>query len=208
MGRVIVIAAALCAAAAGAWGAAIPSADEGALRMGPMAVAAFGPSSTFGGGGAFWAGYDGSWFGFDVRLGGHALNTEDGNITSVRLENEYRVYPSEGKFRPYLAAAMGLNYVYEEDASPFWGTKYEQFFLPVIAVYFGVRLTSLTSPFYFTLDSGFKHVDDCGYWTFRNRYFFALTETVAVRAGFEAAFKFEEAEFGYGLIDAGPTFSF
>lgn len=209
MGRFILICGGLCVAAAAAWAVEIPEAtDEGALRLGPMGVAAFGPSSAFGGGGALWAQYDGSWFGFDVRLGGHALNTDDSTATSVRLENEYRVYAAKGKYRPYLAPAMGLNYVAKEYTSYFRGTQYEEYFLPVIAIYFGFRLNSLASPFNLTFDSGYKHVDDNGYWTFRNRYFFALTETVTVRVGFEAAFEFEEAEFGYGLIDVGPSFSF
>lgn len=208
MGRIIItLTAALCAAAT-AWAGTIPNAtDEGALRLGPMAVAAFGPSSTFGGGGALWAQYDGSWFGVDVRLGGHALKSDDGNTTSVRWENEYRMYPFKGKFRPYLAPAVGLCYYATDYADPGGGWHYE-YFRPVVAAYFGVRLNSPSSPFYFTFDGGIKYVDDWGYGTFRNRYFFALTETVALRAGFEAAFDFDEAGFGYGLIDVGPAFSF
>jgi hypothetical protein len=209
MGRVIIISAALCVATVAAWASAIPNAtDEGALRLGPMGVAAFGPSSTFGGGAAFWAQFDGSWFGVDVRFGGHALNPENGTTTSVRWENEYWMYPFKGKFRPYLAPAIGLNYVADEYTSPWWGRERDERFLPIVAAYFGVRLNSLSSPFYMTFDGGYKYVDDRGYGTFRNRYFFALTETVALRAGFEAAFEFDEAEFGYGLIDVGPSFSF
>jgi hypothetical protein len=209
MGRVILISAALCAAAAAAGAAAIPDATaEGALRLGPMGVAAFGPSSAFGGGGALWAQYDGSWFGVDMRLGGHALNPDYGVTTSVRWENEYWMYPFKGKFRPYLAPAIGLNYVAEEDASPWWGPEREERFLPIVAAYFGIRLNSLTSPFYMTFDGGYKYVDDKGYGTFRNRYFFGLTEAVALRAGFEVAFEFDAAGFGYGLIDVGPSFSF
>lgn len=205
MGRLILISAAFCAAATAAWAAAIPNAtDEAALRLGPMGVAALGPSSSFGGGGAFWARYDGSWFGVDVRLGGHALNPEIGVTTSVRWENEYWMYPFKGKFRPYLAPAIGLNYAAEENR---WSGR-DEHFLPIIAAYFGVRLNSPTSPFYMTFDGGYKWVDDRGYGTFRNRYFFALAETVALRAGFEAAFEFEEAQFGYGLVDVGPSFSF
>jgi len=209
MGRVMVAwAAAFCAAAAAAWAAAIPNAtDEGALRLGPMAVGAFGPSSAFGGGGALWAQYDGSWFGVDMRLGGHALSTDNGTTTSVRWENEYFMYPFKGKFRPYLAPALGLGYFTREETSPWWDDR-DEGFGPIIAGYFGVRLNSLSSPFYMTFDGGYKWVDDVGYGTFRNRYFFALTETVALRAGFEAAFEFEEARFGYGLIDVGPSFSF
>jgi hypothetical protein len=209
MGRVIIISAALCVATVAAWASAIPNAtDEGALRLGPMGVAAFGPSSTFGGGAAFWAQFDGSWFGVDVRFGGHALNPENGTTTSVRWENEYWMYPFKGKFRPYLAPAIGLNYVADEYTYPWWGRERDERFLPIVAAYFGVRLNSLSSPFYMTFDGGYKYVDDRGYGTFRNRYFFALTETVALRAGFEAAFEFDEAEFGYGLIDVGPSFSF
>ena len=205
MGRfIITLTAALCAAAA-AWAGTIPNAtDEGALRLGPMAVAALGPSSSFGGGGALWAQYDGSWFGVDIRFGGHALKSDDGNTTSVRWENEYRMYPFKGKFRPYLAPAVGLNYY----ADPWLGGYREERFLPILAAYFGVRLNSLSSPFYMTFDGGYKYVDDWGYGTFRNRYFFALTEAVALRAGFEAAFEFDEAGFGYGLVDVGPSFSF
>ena len=209
MGRVIIILAAVCAAAVTVWAGAIPNAtDEGALRLGPMAVAAFGPSSAFGGGGAFWAQYDGSWFGVDIRLGGHALKPENGTTTSVRWENEYWMYPFKGKFRPYLAPAIGLNYVAEEYTSPWWGLERDEHFLPIVAAYFGVRLNSLSSPFYMTFDGGYKYVDDVGYGTFRNRYFFALTEAVALRAGFEAAFEFDEAGFGYGLVEVGPSFSF
>ncbi|HUU57125.1 MAG TPA: hypothetical protein VMW93_07275 [bacterium] len=210
MGRVLIkLAAALCAAAVTVGAGAIPNAtDEGALRLGPMAVAAFGPSSAFGGGGAFWAQYDGSWFGVDVRLGGHALKPDDGNTTSVRWENEYWMYPFKGKFRPYLAPTLGLGYFTNEETDPRWGVRRNEGFRPIIAAYFGVRLNSLSSPFYMTFDGGYKYVDDRGYGTFRNRYFFALTEAVALRAGFEAAFEFEEAGFGYGLIDVGPSFSF
>jgi hypothetical protein len=199
--------AALCAAAA--WAGTIPNAtDEGALRLGPMGVAAFGPSSSFGGGGALWAQYDGSWFGVDVRFGGHVLNSDGGDTTSLRWENEYRMYPFQGKFRPYLAPAVGLNY-FAADETDWEGRRYrEERFLPILAAYFGVRLNSPSSPFYFTFDGGYKWVDDNGFGTFRNRYFFALTETIALRAGFEAAFEFEEAGFGYGLIDVGPSFSF
>ena len=210
MGRVIVISVtALWAAATAAWAAAIPNAtDEGALRLGPMGVAALGPSSSFGGGGAFWAQYDGTWFGVDVRLGGHALNPDFGVTTSVRWENEYWMYPFKGKFRPYLAPAVGLNYVAEEYTSPWWGPERKERFLPIFAAYFGVRLNSPTSPFYLTFDGGYKWVDDRGYGTVRNRYFFALTETLALRTGVEAAFEFDEAEFGYCLLDLGPSFSF
>ncbi len=208
MRRSIMLAATLCAAAMTTWAGTIPNAtDEGALRLGPMAVAALGPSSAFGGGGAFWAQYDGSWFGVDVRLGGHVLNPEDGNTTSVRWENEYWMYPFKGKFRPYLAPAIGLNYYSHEETEP-WGGYREERFLPIVAAYFGVRLNSPTSPFYFTFDGGYKYVDDDGFGTFRNRYFFALAETLALRAGFEAAFEFDEAAFGYALVDVGPAFSF
>ena len=31
---------------------------------------------------------------------------------------------------------------------------------------------------------------------------------VFARAGFEAAFEFDKANFGYGLVDVGPCFSF
>jgi hypothetical protein len=209
MGRFIVtLTAALCAAAA-AWAGTIPNAtDEAVLRLGPMGVAALGPSSTFGGGAALWAQYDGSWFGVDVRLAGHVLKPENGNTTSVRWENEYWMYPFKGKFRPYLAPAVGLNY-FAEDATDWQGRRYrEERFLPILAAYFGVRLNSPTSPFYFTFDGGYKWVDDDGYGTFRNRYFFALTDTIALRAGFEVAFEFDHARFGYGLVDVGPAFSF
>ena len=208
MGRfIITLTAALCAAAA-AWAGTIPNAtDEGALRLGPMAVAALGPSSSFGGGGALWAQYDGSWFGVDIRLGGHALKSDDGNTTSVRWENEYRMYPFKGKFRPYLAPALGLCY-YATDYPDPWGGGHDEYFRPIIAAYFGVRLNSLSSPFYMTFDGGYKYVDDDGFGTFRNRYFFALTDTIALRAGFEAAFEFDHARFGYGLVDVGPAFSF
>jgi len=210
MGRfIITLAAALCAAAAAAWAGTIPDATgEGALRLGPMAVAAFGPSSSFGGGGALWAQYDGSWFGVDVRLGGHVLNPENGNTTSVRWENEYWMYPFKGKFRPYLAPAVGLNYFADDETDGGGDRRREERFLPIIAAYFGVRLNSLSSPFYFTFDGGYKYVDDDGFGTIRNRYFFALNETIALRAGFEAAFRFDKAKFGYGLVDVGPAFSF
>jgi hypothetical protein len=210
MGRVnIFLVTALCAAAGTAWAGTIPNAtDEGALRLGPMAVAAFGPSATFGGGGALWAQYDGSWFGVDVRLGGHVLKPENGSTTSIRWENEYYMYPFKGKFRPYLAPAVGLNY-FADDYTGRQGHRYrEERFLPIAAGYFGVRLNSPSSPFYLTFDGGYKYVDDDGFGTIRNRYFFALTETVALRAGFEAAFRFDKAEFGYGLVEAGPSFSF
>jgi hypothetical protein len=201
--------AALCAAATAAWAANIPHAtDEGALRLGPMAVAAFGPSSTFGGGGALWAQYDGSWFGVDVRLGGHVLKPETGNTTSVRWENEYWMYPFKGKFRPYLAPAVGLCYFARDHETRPYGSYHDEDFHPLVAAYFGVRLNSLSSPFYFTFDGGYKYVDDDGFGTIRNRYFFALNETIALRAGFEAAFRFDEAKFGYGLLEAGPCFSF
>ncbi len=207
MGRIIVLlTAALCAAATAAWAGTIPNAtDEAALRLGPMAVAALGPSSAFGGGAAFWAQYDGSWFGVDIRLGGHVLN--DSNTTSVRWENEYRMYFFKGKFRPYFAPAVGLGYFAYDYADP-WRSGHDESFRPIIAAYFGVRLNSLSSPFYFTFDGGYKYVDDDGFGTFRNRYFFALTETIALRAGFEAAFEFDKAKFGYGLVDVGPSFSF
>lgn len=210
MGRFpFILTAVLCTAAATVSAAAIPNAtDEGALRLGPMVVGALGPNSTFGGGGAFWAQYDGSWFGVDVRLGGHALNPEYGTKSSVRWENEYWMYPFKGKFRPYLAPAIGLNYSSARYTGWWGGTDYEERFLPIIAIYFGVRLNSPTSPFYMTFDGGYKWVDDNGFGTFRNHYFFALAETVALRAGFEAAFEFDEAEFGYGLIEVGPAFSF
>jgi hypothetical protein len=208
MGRIIItLTAALCAAATAAWAGTIPDAtDEAALRLGPMGVAALGPSSSFGGGGALWAQYDGSWFGVDVRLGGHALKSDDGNTTSVRWENEYRMYPFKGKFRPYLAPAVGLCYA-TDYPDPGWG-GHDEYFRPVVAAYFGVRLNSPSSPFYFTFDGGYKYVDDDGFGTFRNRYFFALTETLALRAGFEAAFYFDPGSFGYGLVDVGPSFSF
>jgi hypothetical protein len=203
---VATLTAALCAGAA--WAAAIPNAtDEGALRLGPMAVAAFAPSSAFGGGGALWAQFDGSWFGVDVRLGGHALKPEDGTTSSVRWENEYRMYPFQGKFRPYLAPAVGLGYFGRDESDP-GGTRHDEGFRPILAGYFGVRLNSLSSPFYMTFDGGYKYVDDEGYGTFRNHYFFALAETVALRAGFEAAFFFSDEGFGYGLVEAGPSFSF
>ena len=209
MGRfTITLTAALCAAAT-AGAATIPNAtDEAALRLGPMAVAALGPSSSFGGGGAFWAQYDGSWFGVDVRLGGHVLKSDDGDTTSVRWENEYWMYPFKGKFRPYLAPAVGLGYFAADYADPWQGGYREERFLPILAAYFGVRLNSPSSPFYFTFDGGYKYVDDNGFGTFRNRYFFALTDTIALRAGFEAAFEFDHARFGYGLVDVGPAFSF
>jgi len=210
MGRtIIVLTAALGVTAAAAGAAAIPSAtDEGALRLGPMGVGALGPSSSFGGGAAFWAQYDGSWFGVDVRLGGHSLNPDYGTTTSVRWENEYWMYPFKGKFRPYLAPAIGLNYSSSRYVAWWAGTEYEEKFQPIVAAYFGVRLNSPTSPFFLTFDGGYKWVDDNGFGTFRNHYFFALTETVAVRAGFEAAFEFDEAGFGYGLVEVGPAFSF
>jgi hypothetical protein len=208
MRGVILAVVAVCAAAGVAAAATIPNAtDEGALRLGPMAVAAFGPSSAFGGGGAFWAQYDGSWFAVDVRLGGHVLNADNLDTTSVRWENEYRMYPFKGKFRPYLAPAIGLNYFASDYSDPWWG-GHDEDFQPLVAAYFGVRLNSLSSPFYLTFDGGYKYVDDDGFGTFRNRYFFALTETVALRAGVEAAFNFDDAEFGYGLVDVGPAFSF
>jgi hypothetical protein len=208
MRRSIILAAALCAAAMTAWGGTIPNAtDEAALRLGPMAVAAFGPSSAFGGGGALWAEYDGSWFGVDVRLGGHVLNPGDGNTTSVRWENEYWMYPFKGKFRPYLAPAIGLGYS-SYKGSDYGHTWYDEDLKPIVAAYFGVRLNSPTSPFYMTFDGGYKYVDDNGFGTFRNRYFFALADTLALRAGFEAAFEFDEARFGYALVDVGPAFSF
>ncbi len=198
-------------AAAATWAANIPNAtDEGALRLGPMAVAALGPSSAFGGGGALWAQFDGSWFGVDVRLGGHAYNPGDDNTTSVRWENEYWMYPFKGKFRPYLAPSVGLCY-FATDVTDLYPSPHrhrEERFLPVIAGYFGVRLNSPSSPFYLTFDGGYKWVDDDGFGTIRNRYFFALSQTVALRAGFEAAFRFDEAKFGYGLVDVGPCFSF
>ncbi|NIT36436.1 MAG: hypothetical protein GTN49_08035 [candidate division Zixibacteria bacterium] len=211
MGRVnITLAAALCAAAINAWAGSIPNAtDEGALRLGPMAVAAFGPSATFGGGGAFWTQYDGSWFAVDIRFGGHVLKPENGTTTSVRWENEYWMYPFKGKFRPYLAPAAGLVYYAYDYEEPWWGGRERrERFLPLVAGYFGVRLNSPSSPFYLTFDGGYKYVDDDGFGTIRNRYFFGLMETVALRAGFEAAFRFDEAEFGYGLVDVGPCFSF
>jgi len=210
MGRVnIFLVTALCAVTGTTWAGTIPNAtDEGALRLGPMAVAALGPSSTFGGGAALWAQYDGSWFGVDVRLGGHVLNSEDGNTTSVRWENEYWMYPFKGKFRPYLAPAVGLGYFATDYEERWQGRHREERFLPIIAAYFGVRLNSPSSPFYLTFDGGYKYVDDDGFGTIRNRYFFALTETIALRAGFEAAFRFDEAKFGYGLVDVGPCFSF
>lgn len=210
MGRIIVLlTAALCAAATAAWAGTIPNAtDEAALRLGPMAVAALGPSSAFGGGGALWAQYDGSWFGVDIRLGGHVLNPGDGNTTSVRWENEYRMYPFKGKFRPYLAPAVGLGYFAADETDGGGGRYRDERFLPIVAAYFGVRLNSPSSPFYFTFDGGYKWVDDNGFGTFRNRYFFALTETIALRAGFEAAFEFNRAKLGYCLIDVGPCFSF
>ncbi|MEE8639249.1 MAG: hypothetical protein V3T41_02450 [bacterium] len=208
MGRIVIlVTAALCAAATAAWAATIPNAtDEAALRLGPMGVAALGPSSSFGGGGALWAQYDGSWFGVDIRLGGHVLN--DSNTTSVRWENEYRMYFFKGKFRPYLAPAVGLGYFATGYADLWRGEYREERFLPILAAYFGVRLNSPSSPFYFTFDGGYKWVDDDGFGTFRNRYFFALTETIALRAGFEAAFEFDKAKFGYCLVDVGPSFSF
>jgi hypothetical protein len=211
MGRIVIlVAVGLCAAATAAWAGTIPNAtDEGALRLGPMAVAALGPSSSFGGGGALWAQYDGSWFSVDVRLGGHVLKPETGTTTSVRWENEYRMYLFKGKFRPYLAPAVGLCYYATDYPGPWpWWDGHDERFLPLVAAYFGVRLNSLSSPFYFTFDGGYKYVDDDGFGTIRNRYFFALTETIALRAGFEAAFEFDEAKFGYGLVDVGPSFSF
>lgn len=206
---IILSTAALCAAAGTTWAATIPNAtDEGVLRLGPMGVAALGPSSTFGGGGALWAQYDGSWFGVDVRLGGHVLSADDGNTTSVRWENEYYMYPFKGKFRPYLAPGVGLGYYASEYTDPWAGRYRDEQFLPILAAYFGIRLNSPSSPFYLTFDGGYKYVDDKGCGTFRNRYFFALTETVALRTGFEAAFEFDGAEFGYALVDVGPSFSF
>jgi hypothetical protein len=209
MGRIIIASTAALYALT-AWAGTIPNAtDEGALRLGPAAVAALGPSATFGGGGAFWAQYDGSWFGVDIRLGGHVLKPENGSTTSVRWENEYWMYPFKGKFRPYLAPAIGLVYYATDYEERWWGSReHDEYFRPIIAGYFGVRLNSPSSPFYLTFDGGAKYVDDDGFGTIRNRYFFALTETVAFRAGFEAAFRFDEAEFGYCLVEAGPCFNF
>ena len=206
----ILIAACTLVTMAAAWAANIPNAlDKGALRFGPMAVAAFGPSSSFGGGAALWAQYDGSWFGVDIRLGGHVLKPEAGTTTSVRWENEYRMYFFKGKFRPYFAPAVGLGYFAYDYVGPEpWWDEHRERFLPIIAAYFGVRLNSLSSPFYFTFDGGYKWVDDDGFGTFRNHYFFALTETIALRTGFEAAFEFDKAKFGYCLVDVGPSFSF
>lgn len=196
-------------AAATAWSTAIPnSQDEGALRLGPMGVAGFqkwqgyhGDAEIIAAGAAFWAEYDASWFGFDMRLGGH-FGDDHGTCGSVRWENEYNMYLVKGKFRPYITPAIGVGFVtVHSEHMNFDATR------PIFALYLGVRLNMPSSPFYLTFDGGYKYVDDQGVATIRNRYFFALSESIALRTGVEAAFNFEGDE-GYALLDVGPAFSF
>jgi len=204
-----VIVAAGAALAAFAAAVDIPNAtDVGALRFGPMGVAALGPSSAFGGGGAIWIEYDGSWFGVDMRLGGHRIAGDDYATTSGRWENEYNVYPFKGKFRPYFTPVAGLGYTSSTETDPWSGERTEDQFLPIVAGYFGVRLNSLTSPFYMTFDGGFKYVDDDGVISIRNRYFIPATKALAARVGAEAAFDIGETSLRYCLVDVGPCFSF
>lgn len=205
----IVISACLMASAAAA--ATIPNAqDPGALRLGPMAVVGF--QKWNGGwrgddvrilatGAAFWAQYDASWFGFDMRLGGH-FGSDHGVSGSVRWENEYNLFLIKGKFRPYLTPAAGVCYTSVNGVNSHWEAV-----RPVFAFYFGVRLNSPTSPFYMTFDGGYKYVDDQPVATIRNRYFFGLSDTVALRTGFEAAVNFDSND-AYGIVDIGPSFSF
>lgn len=212
---IVLIAACALVTVAAAWAAAIPDAlDKNVVRLGPMFSGAFERTSfewwdergrhvetttAAGGGAAFWAQYDSSWFGVDVRLG--AVYVGSGiSATYVNWENEYNIYLIKGKFRPYITPAAGLGYI-ERDG----GGKMR----PVGAVYFGIRLNSVVSPFYMTFDGGYKYIDDWWRGTIRNRYFFSLTETVALRAGVEFGGDFEEwGTRSAARLDVGPSFSF
>ena len=212
---IILIAACTLATVAAAWAANIPNAlDKGALRFGPMLSGAFektsrewwdefGPhaeTTTGGGGGAaFWAQYDGSWFGYEARLGAVYVDS-GGSRTYINWENEYNMYLIKGKFRPYITPAMGLGYV----ESTYGGDT-----RPVGALYFGVRLNSPVSPFYITFDGGYKYIDDWWHGIIRNRYFFSLTDSVALRVGIEFAADFDSWDSrSAGRLDVGPAFSF
>ncbi|UCH78306.1 MAG: hypothetical protein JSU81_11395 [Candidatus Coatesbacteria bacterium] len=212
---VLITACALITAAA-AWAANIPDAlDKNVVRLGPLLTGAFERSSyewwdehgphvertTAGGGGAaFWAQYDSSWFGVEVRLSGVYVGNGF-SATYVNWENEYNMYLIKGKFRPYITPAAGLGYLER-------GGRAEM--RPVAAIYFGIRLNSVVSPFYMTFDGGYKYIDDWWHGIIRNRYFFSLTEAVALRAGVEfgADLDYRGTSRVAARLEAGPSFSF
>jgi hypothetical protein len=208
---IILIAACTLVTVAAAWAANIPNAlDKGAVRLGPMLAGAFEKYSgggwpesrsvvAGGGGAAFWTQYDGSWFGYEARLGAVYVDS-GGSRTYINWENEYNMYLIKGKFRPYITPAIGLGYV---------ETRYGGDTRPVGALYFGVRLNSPVSPFHITFDGGYKYIDAWWHGIIRNRYFFGLTDSVALRVGIEFAADFDSWDSrSAGRLDVGPAFSF
>ena len=222
MKKTIIVAAAFFAAAA--WAGDIPNAlDKGVLRLGPLVSAGVGKDyyawreegwgwwspvlDTRGGGGAyFWAQYDGSWYGYEARLGAFVVRGGGDTFTNVDWENEYHMYLVKGKFRPYLTPSAGVR----RSEGPGGGRTD-----PLFGIYFGIRLNSPVSPFYMTLGGGYKFFGGGGgyeepghYAVIQNRYFFALSKTVAAHMEVEGGSEFGTADRAFARFNVGPSFSF
>ncbi len=211
---IILIAACTLVTMAAAWAANIPNAlDKGVLRLGPLFSGAFEKtryewwdgygsySETTrqgGGGGYFWAQYDGSWYGYEARLGAVVLRGDGRTYTYIDWENEYHMYLVKGKFRPYFTPSVGLRRTEEPGGGE---TR------PLFGIYFGIRLNSPDSPFYVTLGGGYKFVEN-SYAVIQNRYYFGLTTTVALRLEVEGGSEFEGSDSAFARLNVGPSFSF
>lgn len=202
------------ALAAAAWAADIPKAlDKGVVRLGPLLSGAFektrrewwheyGPYSETarrgGGGGYFWAQYDGSWYGYEARLGAVVFRGDGGTYTDIDWENEYHMYLVKGKYRPYFTPSAGLR----RTEDPGGGET-----RPLFGAYFGIRLNSPVSPFYMTFGGGYKFAEN-SYAVIQNRYYLGLTPTVALRIELEAGSEFEGDDSAFARLNVGPSFSF
>jgi hypothetical protein len=199
------------------------AAEEHVMRFGPLASGIFEIYSpprygsaellAAGGGGAgFWAQYARTWISYAVRLGAAAFEA-NGTRTSIDWNNEYYIYMSQGKLRPFIMISAGYGYVNSEIS----GNENR---LP-ISLSMGARRNAADSPLYYTFSGGGKIVVsgdnfEEGLWgVLRGTGYFPLTDTVALYAGLELAggkrnYRYE-SETGTSWrvsLDVGPSWAF
>ncbi len=191
-----------------AFAADLPDAtDAGVLRLGPLAAAAFQrffPTNATteerrAAGGFAWAQYEGAWFAYDCHVGGLGYWGGGGGAESrFDWDNEYAAYLVGGRFRPYVAGAVGLR---RRDGPAAHETT------PLLGVSFGLRVNAAASPFYLTFGSGFRYASG---WraVIQNRYFFGLTRALGLHARAEVGSSLWGDNALYAQFEAGPALSF
>jgi hypothetical protein len=166
----------------------------------------------WGGGGGFWAQYDGTWTGAAMRFGAAGLGAPD-TAKIIDWEFEYYLYLLKGSWRPMISGSFGVGHAVNE---------YDTGVIGPFAVFAGVRRNAARSPSYVSFGAGYKLVIGNDYEaghriTARGNYYFGLTDTLA----FCAAVTVEGGKVDYTKsndqynetrwrvrIDAGPSWAF